>query len=136
MAGALAAIGAVATTVLLVSAPRPDATLVKTGDLPSVDALALIEAEYFFARIDGSSLRAHEGFEGWDIFAGSNAFGAPCLVAIAPTDDWVRIECTPQPAQLVADSHPYTQPDGPMIRFILHGDVVEAWVYPHVEAGQ
>jgi hypothetical protein len=133
-AGALVAIGAVVTTVIMVGGPRPDATLRQTGEGASLDALALINAEYSFVRIDGSTLRAHESFAGWDVLTGSNAFGAPCLVAIAPTDDWVRIECTPAPAQQVADTHPYTQPDGPMIRFILAGDAVEAWVYPHAKA--
>ncbi len=134
IAGALVAIGAVVTTVIVVNSPRPDATLTQTGEDAPLDALLLINDEYAFALIDGASLRAHESFEGWDIYSGSNGFGAPCLVAVAPTDDWLRIECTPEPAQQVADTFPYSQPDGPMIRFILSGDTVEAWVYPHAKA--
>lgn len=133
-AGALVAIGGVVAMLIAVSGPRPDATLAKTGEGASLDVLALINSDHAFVHIYGSTLRAHESFQGWDIFTGSNTYGAPCLVVIAPTEDFVRVECTPAPAKQVADSHPYTQPDGPMIRFIVNGDIVEAWVYPHAKA--
>jgi hypothetical protein len=133
MVGALVAIGAVVAAFIVASGPRPDATLEQTGEGAPLDALALIQAEYSFLGIEGSTLRAYESFEGWDILSGSNRFEAPCLVAIAPTKDWISIECTPEPAQLVADTHPYTQPDGPMIRFTVEGDAVQVWVYPHAK---
>jgi hypothetical protein len=117
--------------VLVVNAPRPDATLMRTGELPTVDDLAAIAGEPYF-RVEGSTLRVHESFEGWNVFTGSNDYGAPCLVVIS--DDYLRIECTPAPAQLIADTFPRSQSDDSMLRFILNGDVVEAWVYPHTEA--
>jgi len=129
--GALVAVGAVVTMVLVVNAPRPDATLMRTGELPTVDDLAAIAGEPYF-RVEGSTLRVHESFEGWNVFTGSNDYGAPCLVVIS--DDYLRIECTPAPAQLIADTFPRSQSDDSMLRFILNGDVVEAWVYPHTEA--
>ena len=132
--GALVAVGAVVAMLIVVSGPRPDATLAKTGEGASLDDLVLINEEGSFRRIYGSTLQVHESFEGWAILTGSNAYGAPCLIAIAPARDWIRIECPPTPAQQVADTHPYTQPDGPMIRFIVNGDIVEAWVYPHARA--
>jgi len=132
--GALVAVGAVVAMVIMISGPRPDATLAKTGEGASLDDLLLINEEGSFLHIYGSTLRAHESFEGWAILTGSNTYDAPCLVAIAPARDWLRIECTPMPAQQVVDTHPYTQPDGPMIRFIVNGDTVEAWVYPHARA--
>jgi len=134
VAGVLIAIGAVVTAVLVASGPRADATLPQTGEDASLDVLLLLVATEPHFEVDGATLEQHESFEGWDILSGFNDYGSPCLVAIAPTDEWVRIECTPAPAQLVADTHPFTQPDGPMIRFILDGDTVEAWVYPHAKA--
>lgn len=132
-AGALVAVGAVVATMIAVSGPRPDATLAQIPGPAPLDVLVVVNTEPYF-RIDGSTLRAYESFGGWDIWSGSNRYGSQCLVAIAPTDDWIRVECTPEPAQLVADTFPYSQPDGPMIRFVLVGDAVQAWVYPHAEA--
>ena len=132
-AGALIAVGAVLTMVLVVNAPRPDATLLRTGDLPTVDVLAKIAGEPYF-RVEGSTLRAHESFEGWNVFTGFNAYGAPCLVVISDDAEALRIECTPAPAQPIADTFPRSQSDDSMLRFVLNGDVVEAWVYPHTEA--
>ena len=133
MAGALGAIGAVVAGVIVVYGPHPDAVLAKTAEEVTLDVLLLVNSEAYF-QVDGSTLRAHESFEGWDVWSGSNAYGSPCLVAIAPAADWVRIECTPAPAELVADTFPYSQSDDRLIRFILDGDTVEAWVYPHAEA--
>ena len=132
-AGALIAVGAVVTMVVVIAGPRPDGTLTQTGEGASLDSLALIDSEYSHVRIKASTLRAHESFDGWEVLTGSNSFGAPCLVAIAPARDWLRIECTPEPAEQVADTYPYTQPDGPMIRFTRDGESVLAWVYPYAE---
>jgi hypothetical protein len=129
------AIAAVVATVTLSSASiaPPDASLAQIDREIPTDVLGLVETENNFQVVD-SSLQAHQRFHGWELFSGTNDFGSPCLVAIAPTRDFVRIECTPAPAHVVADTHPYTMPDGPMIRFILDGDHIEAWVYPHVKA--
>jgi hypothetical protein len=32
---------------------------------------------------------------------------------------------------VIADTFPASQSDSRMIRFVLHGDTVDAWVYPH-----
>jgi len=129
-AGALIAVGAVVTMVFVVNSPWPDATLLRTGELPTVDVLAKIAGEPYF-RVEGSTLRVHESFEGWNVFTGSNFYGAPCLVVIS--DDEMRIDCTPAPAEPIADTFPRSQSDDRMVRFILNGDVVEVWVYPHPE---
>jgi hypothetical protein len=132
--GAVAAVAVVVIMVIVVSQPRPDATLDQTGEPAGLDVLVVVNSEPQFV-IDGSTLRQHEGFRGWDIWSGSNVFGSPCLVAIAPDDQWVRVECTPEPAKLVADTFPYEVPGGGMIRFVLDGEHVDAWVYPPAEAG-
>lgn len=131
--GALVAVGVVVTTVIVASGPRPDATLAQTGADASLDVLQVVNREPYF-EIEGSSLRAHDSFEGWNVFSGSNAYGSPCLVVISQDAEWVRIECTPAPAELIADTFPGSQSDSRMIRFVLHGDTVDAWVYPHAEA--
>ena len=131
--GALVAVGVVVTTVLVASGPRPDATLTQTGADASLEVLQIVNREPYF-EVEGASLRAHEGFEGWDVFSGSNAYGSPCLVVISQDAEWVRIECTPAPAELNADTFPSSQSDSRMIRFVLRGDTVHAWVYPHAEA--
>jgi hypothetical protein len=131
--GALAAVAAVVTMLIVVSQPRPDATLDQTGEPVGLDVLVVVNSEPQYV-IDGSTLRQHEGFQGWDLWSGFNAFGSPCLVAIAPDDQWVRVACTPEPAKLVADTFPYEIPGGGMIRFVLDGRQVDAWVYPSAEA--
>jgi hypothetical protein len=127
--GAVASVAAVVAMLIVVSQPRPEATLDQTGEPAGLDVLVVVNSEPQYV-IDGSTLRQHEGFQGWDIWSGSNAFGAPCLVAIAPDGQWVRVECTPEPAKLVADTFPYELPGGGMIRFVLDGAQVDAWVYP------
>lgn len=131
--GALLAVSAVVGVMILASVPRPDATLSETDEDVSLDVLQVVNSESRF-EIDTSTLRSHEIFEGWDVWSGSNAYGSPCLVAIAPTGDWVRVECTPSPGELFADTFPYPLRGGGIIRFELHGDTVEAWVYPAAEA--
>jgi hypothetical protein len=132
--GALLAVGVVATTIIIASGPRPDATLTQTGADASLEVLQLVNREPHF-EVEGASLRAHESFEGWDVFSGSNAYGSPCLVVISQDAELVRVECTPAPAELIADTFPASQSDSGMIRFVLHSDTVDAWVYPHAEAG-
>jgi hypothetical protein len=132
--GALLAVGVVVTTVIVASSPRPDATLAQTGADASLEVLQRVNGEPYF-EVEGASLRAHESFEGWDVFSGLNAYGSPCLVVISQDAEWVRIECTPEPAALIADTFPASQSDSGMIRFVLHSDTVDAWVYPHAEAG-
>jgi hypothetical protein len=132
--GALVAVVVVVTTVIVAS-PGPDATLEQTRANASLEVLQIVNREPHF-EVEGSSLRAHESFEGWDVFSGSNAYGSPCLVVISQDAEWSRIECTPAPAELIADTFPASQSDSRMIRFVLDGDTVDAWVYPHAEAGR
>jgi hypothetical protein len=131
--GASVAVVVVVTTVIVASGPGPDATLEQTGADASLEVLQIVNREPYF-EVEGSSLRAHQSFEGWDVFSGSNAYGSPCLVVISQDAEWSRIECTPAPAELIADTFPASQSDSRMIRFILDGDTVDARVYPHAGA--
>jgi hypothetical protein len=133
LVGAVAAVAAVVIMMIVVSQPRPVAALGQTGEPAGLDVLVVVNSEPQFV-IDGSTLRQHQGFRGWDIWSGSNVFGSPCLVAIAPDRQWVRVECTPEPARLVADTFPYPLSGGGMIRFVLDGEYVDAWFYPPAEA--
>lgn len=133
LTGAVAAVAIVVIMLIVVSQPRPDATLDQTGEPAGLDILVVVNSEPQYV-IDGSTLRQHEGFRGWDIWSGYNAFGSPCLVAIAPDEQSVRVECTPEPAKLVVDTFPYELPGGGMIRFILDDEQVDAWFFPSAEA--
>ena len=105
--GAVAAVAAVVIMVIVVSQPRPEATLEQTGEPAGLDVLVVVNCGTTVRDRWVHAARHTRDSRGWDIWSGSNVFGSPCLVAIAPDGQWVRMECTPEPAKLVADTFPY-----------------------------
>ena len=145
-AGALVVAGGIVTTILLVSAPRPDATLQPTEAEAEADDLVrrLVVAEAPWLEIDTSTLRPYEPFLGLEVWSGVNAFDSPCLVAVHQKNDTLsEWRCAPAAADLIMDVESTgdgfdgfdgVAGDG-IIRFTLRGDTVEAYVYLMPEAG-
>lgn len=136
--GALVIAGGIVATVILVSAPRPDATLHPT-EAEADDLLrTLVVEEAPWLEIDTSTLRAYGSYRGLEIWSGVNAFDSPCLVAMHRANDTLsEWRCTPSPADLIMDvsstgdgfeGFDGVAGDG-IIRFVFRGDTVEAYVY-------
>lgn len=135
--GALVLAGGIVATILLLSAPRPDATLHPTG--ATVDNPILL-----VGGIEASTLRGHGSYLGLEIYSGVNAFDSPCLVAVyRATGTLSEWRCAPAPADLIMDVS--SSGDGfegfegragdGIIRFVLRDDTVDAYVYLIPEAG-
>jgi hypothetical protein len=134
--GALVLAGGIVTTTLLLSPPRPDATLHPTG--AAVDNPMLL-----VGGIEASTLRGYGSYLGLEIYSGVNAFESPCLVAVTRASGTLsEYRCAPAPADLVMDVS--SSGDGfegfegragdGIIRFMLRGDTVDAYVYLIPEA--
>ena len=133
--GSLVGVGAVVATVVLLSVPRPDATLPRTAAEADDQVLRLVRDELSLLEIDGSTLRAYESYLGLELWSGENAFDSPCLMAVERSKDAVsEATCAPPEADLFIDvsssgdsfdGHPG---DG-IVRFILRGDRVDAYIY-------
>ena len=144
--GALVVAGGIVATVLIASAPRPDATLHPTAAAAEADDLVrrLVVEEAPWLEIDTSTLRPYESFLGLEVWSGMNAFNSPCLVAVHQKNDILsEWRCAPSPADLIMDVESTgdgfegfdgVAGDG-IIRFMLRGDTVEAYVYLMPEAG-
>jgi len=143
--GALVVAGGIVAMVLIASAPRPDATLHPTEAEAEADDLVrrLVVEEAPWLEIDTSTLRPYESFLGLEIWSGVNAFDSPCLVAVHQKNDILsEWRCAPAPADLIMDvsstgdgfeGFDGVAGDG-IIRFMLRGDTVEAYVYLMPEA--
>jgi len=140
-AGVLAVATAVLTTVSLVSAPRPDATLQQTAIEADGRVLSLVRFEQPWLEIDGSTLRAYGAFLGVQLWAAQDAFGSPCLIAMERSKGMIAdVRCAPPPADLFVDvSSDGESSDGHtrkgIVRFFLRGDAVDAYIYALPEAG-
>ena len=137
--GALVLVGGIVTTTLLLSPPRPDATLHSTrsaagNQLP----VLLVEG------MEVSTLRGYGLYLGLEIYSGVNAFNSPCLVARHRASGTLsEYRCTPAPADLMMDVS--SSGDGfegfegragvGIIRFVLRDDTVDAYVYLIPEEG-
>ena len=141
--GALVVAGGIITTVLLVSAPRPDATLQPT-EAEADDLLRTLVAEDApWLEIDTSTLRPFGSYRGLEIWFGVNAFDSPCLVAMHRANDTLsEWRCAPSPADLILDvsstgdgfeGFDGVAGDG-IIRFMFRGDTVDAYLYLMPEA--
>ncbi len=119
------------------AAPKPEATLQPTG--VEADAFTLSAVSYApLAEVDRSTLRGYERYRGLQPWVAENAQGSRCLLAIqGGTLHGVR--CAPPEAELLIDigAYPldYTAEymdglaDGTVIRFQLHGDTVDAYLF-------
>jgi hypothetical protein len=127
---AVVAVGAIIATVVLVSGPRPDATLRQITDGPDADILAILAREEPWAGIERSSLRGYEPYQGFEVWSAANIFGSRCLVAVYPeTVEVVNTSCVPASAELFVDALEHGLPAGARIRFIQRGDTVDAYEY-------
>ncbi|WP_104162507.1 hypothetical protein [Cryobacterium sp. N22] len=141
--GALVVAGWIVATVLIVSAPRPDATLHPTAAEADDQVRRLVVEEAPWHEIDASTLIAYGSFLGLEIWSGVNAFDSPCLVAVhRANDNLSESSCAPPAADLIMDvsstgdgfeGFDGVAGDG-IIRFMLHGDTVDAYVYLLPEA--
>lgn len=141
---ALVLAGGIVTTTLLLSAPRPDATLHPTG--AAVDNLLYerVVGGAHLLKIEVSTLRGYESYLGLEIWSGVNAFGSPCLVALhRASGNLSDVRCAPAPADLMMDVSSsgdgfegFEGRDGDgIIRFVLRDGTVDAYVYLIPEAG-
>ena len=135
--GAGVAVGAIIATVMLVSGPRPDATLQPTGVAPDEQVMFLLESEGLelglsnppgFGSemvIDLSTLRGFETHQGIELWSAVNAFQSPCLIAIHRDSlDVVARKCVPEGVHLFIDTMSHGLPDGERLRFVMEGNTV------------
>jgi len=141
--GALVVAGGIVATVRLVSAPRPSATLPATAAEADNRVRELVVEEVPWLEIDTSTLRAFGSYLGLEIWSGVNAFDSPCLVAVHRANDVLSEgRCAPFPADLIMDvsssGDGFEGFDGVagngIIRFILRGDTVDAYVHLMTDA--
>jgi hypothetical protein len=137
--GVAAATLLVAAGLYVWASPRPDAVLQLTERPPDSQATRL--AGYVrHLLVDNTTLEAYEPFLGVDVYSASSALGNECLLVIEPTTDNVLgATCVPTGAEPVVyiydvplfgtgDWH-RGLPAGSVVRFVLSGDSVTAWVY-------
>ena len=140
---ALVLAGGIVTTTLLLSAPRPDATLHPSGAAVDNRLPGLLLRGAPLLKIETSTLRGYGSYLGLEIYSGVNAFESPCLVAVTRASGTLsEYRCAPAPADLVMDVS--SSGDGfegfegragdGIIRFMLRGDTVDAYVYLIPEA--
>jgi hypothetical protein len=126
---------AVAGTVLLVSAPRPDATLHATAAQADDQVRRLVVEQAPWFEIDASNLHAYGSYLGLEIWSGTNTFDSPCLMAVNRANNTLsEARCAPSPAELILDVGSSGDefdglPGEGIVRFILRGDTVDAYVY-------
>jgi hypothetical protein len=143
-AGTLVVAAAIVVAALLIST-RPDATLRPTAAEADdqVRTLVTLNERARWYEIDPSTLRAYGSYHGLKIWSGVNAFGSPCLVAVNRAGDYLsKVGCAPLPADLIMDvSFSGDGFDGVnmlagegIIRFILRGDTVDAYIHLLPEA--
>ncbi|WP_457963817.1 hypothetical protein M1E17_20620 [Arthrobacter sp. D1-29] len=139
LGGALVLAGVIVVATLLLSPPRPDATLHSTGAAAG-NGLPVLLVE----GMEASTLRGHGSYLGLEIYSGVNAFDSPCLVALHRASRTLsEYRCTPAPADLIMDVSSHGDGfegfegragDG-IIRFVLRYDTVDAYVYLVPEEG-
>lgn len=135
-AGALVVVGStIAVTVVLVTAPRPDATMQRTAAEPDDLVRDLVASEESWVRIEDSTLRGYGSFLGLEIWSGTDEYGSPCLMSVNRANDTLSdLRCAPAPADLFIDIASFGDdyeglPGEGLIRFIHRGDTVDAYVH-------
>ena len=133
--GGLVGAGVIVGAVVLAPVHRPDATLQQTTAEADAQVLRLAHDDAPWLEIDGSTLRSYGSYLGLELWSGQNAFGSPCLIAVARSKDALADgDCAPQPADLIVDvsssgdSFDRFPGDG-IIRFLLRGDTVDVYLY-------
>jgi hypothetical protein len=141
--GALVTAGGIVATTFFLSAPRPAATLHPTAVEADKQVRELVAVEVPLFEIDTSTLRAYGSYRGLEIWSGVNAFGSPCLVAVHRASGSLSdARCAPAPADLIMDVSSAGDgfegfdglPGNGIIRFMLRGDTVDAYVHLMPEA--
>jgi hypothetical protein len=136
--GSLVVIIAVIYAVTWFAPQRPEATLQPTG----IEAEGHIRSAVThapLAELDTTTLRGYEAYRGVEPWVADGAQGTRCLMVIERAT-LQAIRCAPPEAELTVDlgawpldsTYPYMEglADGTVIRFQLHGDAVDAYVYP------
>jgi hypothetical protein len=136
--GSLVVIIAIISAVTWFAPRRPEATLQPIG--VEVDARILSAASHApLAELDTTTVRGYEAYRGLEPWVAEGAQGSSCLMVIERAT-LRAIRCAPPEAELTVDigawpldsTYPYMEglADGTVIRFQLHGDIVDAYVYP------
>jgi len=122
-------VGGVVMTAILVSGPRPDATLQRTAYVADADAEAIVrvQTETPEMQIDLTTLRPFEPFGEWQVWSAVNDFGAPCLLAF--DSDHFQADCLPEPGDLLLTTWPHDPTEGGQIHFAYRGDIVDVFEY-------
>ncbi len=136
-AGALVVAAAIVATVVVLSAPRPDATLHATADHAGDDLIRMVTGEVIDLEIDSSTLTSYGSYLGLEIWSVVNAFGSPCLLAVYRGSILSEVRCAPPAAALIMDvsssGDGFEGFDGVagvgIIRFIHRGETVDAYVH-------
>jgi hypothetical protein len=136
--------GGIVTTTLLLSAPRPEATLHPTGAAADDQVRGMVSLEEpSRLMIEASTLRGYGSYLGLEIWSGVNTFDSPCLMAVhRASGNLSEARCAPAPADLIMDVS--SSGDGfegfegragdGIIRFVFRDDKVDAYVYLIPEA--
>ena len=142
LAGALAALIALAYTVAGFVGPHPDATVHRIPN--KADAMVLSLLGILGTDAEPSSIRGYEPYRGLETWFAVNEQGFQCFMIIersGPTVDGGN--CVPPGVDLFADIGAWPLlgddfmrglPDGSIIRFHYRGDSVDVFVYPSTEA--
>lgn len=141
--GALVLAVGIVTTTLMLSGPRPEATLYPTRAAVDDQVRELVEGVPMLL-VEASTLRGYGSYLGLEIWSGVDRFDSPCLVAIhRASGNLSKARCAPAPADLIMDvassgdgfeGFEGRSGDG-IIRFILRDDKVDAYVYLMPEEG-
>lgn len=141
--GALVLAVGIIMTILMLSAPRPEATLYPTRAAVDDQVRELVEGVPMLL-VEASTLRGYGSYLGLEIWSGVDRFDSPCLVAIhRASGNLSKARCAPAPADLIMDvassgdgfeGFEGRSGDG-IIRFILRDDKVDAYVYLMPEEG-
>lgn len=138
-AAAMAVAVLLGAVVFAWSSPRPDAVLAAVDAQPQPHVLRLVD----YARellIDKTTLHGYEPFHDVELWGADSALGNSCLIALERSSDrLLAATCVPPGAEPVIqiydvpiralDEWHEGLPVGSMVRFILSGDEVSAWVY-------
>jgi hypothetical protein len=136
--GSLVVIIALINAVTWFAPQRPEATLQPTGIEVEGHILSAVSRAPL-AELDTTTLRGFEAYRGLEPWVAEGAQGSSCLIVIDRAT-LRAIRCAPPEAELSLDigawpldaTYPYMEglADGTVIRFQLHGDTVDAYVYP------
>lgn len=136
--GSVIVVVAFAYAITLYLAPNPEVTLQPTG--VEAESATLAAVSYApLAEVDRSTLRGYETYRGLQPWVAENAQGSRCLMGIEG-GTLHGIRCAPPGAELMIDfgafPDDYTATymreltDGSVIRLVLRGDTVEAYLFP------